>query len=164
MELGTGIPLYFQFVKSFAVVFFIMTLLSIPSFIFCYSGEAILPVDRDSLGLYRFTLGNIGYNKLSPTYDRDSACMKVKSNTTCVHLPLGQELPLYQASQIMTAMEFLQVRTYFENFLVATDLSCHLSLTDSLLPPTRTLTHELTDIFCEFCACRSVYFLLLSGD
>jgi len=43
LELGTGIPLYFQFVKSFAILFFFLTILSIPSFIFVYSGSAINP-------------------------------------------------------------------------------------------------------------------------
>ena len=56
LDFGTGVPLYFQFMKSFAILFFLMSLLSVPSILFCFYGEHILPTDRDGLHLYRFTL------------------------------------------------------------------------------------------------------------
>ena len=56
LDFGTGVPLYFQFIKSFAILFFFMSLLSVPSILFCFYGEHILPTDRDGLQLYRFTL------------------------------------------------------------------------------------------------------------
>ena len=56
LDFGTGVPLYFQFIKSFAILFFLMSLLSVPSILFCFYGEHILPTDRDGLHLYRFTL------------------------------------------------------------------------------------------------------------
>ena len=56
LDFGTGVPLYFQYIKSFAILFFFMSLLSVPSILFCFYGEHILPTDRDALQLYRFTL------------------------------------------------------------------------------------------------------------
>ena len=58
LDFGTGVPLYFQYIKSFAILFFFMSLLSVPSILFCFYGEHILPTDRDALQLYRFTLVN----------------------------------------------------------------------------------------------------------
>ena len=59
LDFGTGVPLYFQFIKSMAILFLFMSLLSIPSILFCYYGEHIMPTDRDALQLYRFTLVSV---------------------------------------------------------------------------------------------------------
>ena len=59
LDFGTGVPLYFQFIKSMAILFLFMSLLSVPSILFCYYGEHIMPTDRDALQLYRFTLVSV---------------------------------------------------------------------------------------------------------
>lgn len=114
-DLSLACVLYFQFAKSMAVMTFVMFFLSLPALIFAYSGSKIAQVDQDSIGLYQFTLGNIGYNPASPTYAKDSKCasMPASYNGTCLHLGGFQEVTLGTAGTILTAMEFLQIVVFF---------------------------------------------------
>ena len=99
-----------------AVCFFIMFVFSIPSLIFCFFGQKIPVFEQDKLGLYRFMIGNIGYDPTSLTYQHDSGCHKaafVNSNETCLHIPYLPEISLTQASSVVTAFEFLQILVFF---------------------------------------------------
>ena len=114
-DLSLGCVLHFQFMKSMAVMSFVMFLLSIPSLVFAYAGSRISTVDQDSLGLYRFTLGNLGYDPSSPTYIKDSHCSSMPKdyNGTCIHFQGLAELTLVNAGSILTATEFLQCFVFF---------------------------------------------------
>ena len=60
---GSGITLYFQFLKHMTAVFFIMSLLSIPAYIFYLSGNAVgkeLDPKNIKNALTAISLGNIG--------------------------------------------------------------------------------------------------------
>lgn len=113
-DLGEGISLYFQFTKSMAVYMLVCTILSIPLLVFCFFGSGMPAQDQDALMLYRFTLGNIGYDRSSVTYSEDAACKSTFAgyNGTCIGLG-SYELPLDTASSIITTMEFLQVFAFF---------------------------------------------------
>ena len=109
-DLGPGVTLYFQFVRTFAFAFFFMTVLSFPSLVFVYSGTRVAPKDRDIFGFYKYTLGNLGYDSSSSTYPKDSQCQSHQNSgnyTTCIHVS-GNEYSLLYAAQILTALEFLQ--------------------------------------------------------
>jgi hypothetical protein len=116
MDLGAGVVLYFKFVKTFAICFFLMSLLSLPSLIFSISGSNVPLENQDAMGLYVFTIGNIGYNKDSPTYAEDLICHDPKNiigvNGTCIHIG-DSEIPSLHVSQLMTAFEFLQIVLFF---------------------------------------------------
>jgi hypothetical protein len=59
-RLGLGIALYFKQIKSLAVLFLILTLISLPTFLVYYGGsEPGVPTDSKTL-FSTFTLGNIG--------------------------------------------------------------------------------------------------------
>ena len=61
-EFGVGIVLYFQFLKHMVLCFFLMTLMSVPAYIFYYSGNESggdVSLNVKSL-LTAFSLGNIG--------------------------------------------------------------------------------------------------------
>ncbi len=88
-----------------------MTLLSIPALAFAFFGSRTPELEQDGLGLYRFSLGNIGYDKTSPTFEADSACksaVPTNINGTCIHLA-SLEFTATDASNILTACEFLSV-------------------------------------------------------
>jgi len=65
-------------------------------------------------GLYRLSLGNIGYSSLDSNYKAESACTSAKhsANDTCITV-LGHELTLVTAGEVITAMEFLQILVFF---------------------------------------------------
>lgn len=109
--------MYFQTLKSLSVCLFVMTILSIPALVFAFFGHRIPLEDYDGIGLYQFTLGNIGYNKNSNTYATDSQCKTVTSimptNGTCIHLPNDMELSLTSVGSILTASEILQTFVFF---------------------------------------------------
>lgn len=109
-DLGPGVTLYFQFVRTFSFAFFFMTVLSFPSLVFVNSGSLVAPKDRDIFGFYKYTLGNLGYDPASSTYRKDSHCQSRQNGgnyTTCIHVS-GNEYSLLSAAQILTALEFLQ--------------------------------------------------------
>ena len=99
-----------------AICFGIMTILSLPSLIFAYYGSHIPDVDHDSLGLYRFTIGNVGYDPGSATYAVNSMCLNQGKhyNGTCLHIPTFKlEVTFINASYIITACEFVQILIFF---------------------------------------------------
>ena len=114
-DLSLACVLYFQFAKSMAVMSFVMLFLSLPALIFAFAGSRISQVDQDSMGLYQFTLGNIGYDPASSTYGKDSRCasMPTNYNGTCLHLGGFQEVTMSTVGTILTAMEFFQIFVFF---------------------------------------------------
>lgn len=111
-DAGANLPLYFQFVKSMSIAFLFMTLFSLPALVLAYYGTRIPLSDRDALGLYQFSIGNIGYDENSITYRNDSACSFIANttatNATCIHV-LGQEFTVENTNSVLGIMEFLQV-------------------------------------------------------
>ena len=59
-DLGVGCALYFQLVYSLCVALGIMALCSIPSLLLFHAGNGVPYDQRDALGLYQFSLGNLG--------------------------------------------------------------------------------------------------------
>lgn len=57
---GAAVALYFLFLRGLWVVFSLMSLCQLPALLLCTSGEATSPSSRDSLGMFRLSLGNIG--------------------------------------------------------------------------------------------------------
>lgn len=59
---GVGIALYFQFLKHMIYTFFLLSILSVPSYIFFYSGNSsgVAALDNIKNTLTAFSLGNIG--------------------------------------------------------------------------------------------------------
>lgn len=118
-DLGTGVSLYFEFVKLMAICFAVLTILSAPAMAFAFAGSRIPSSNWDAAGLYQLTLGNIGYDPASPTYAKDSACHKshavggILTNTTCIHMPGGLEYSMEEVGSILTACEFLQILVFF---------------------------------------------------
>ena len=108
-DLGQGVSLYFQFVKSMSIAMLFGTLLSLPALIFAYSGSRIPPQDRDAMGFYHFMLGNIGYSVISPTYATDSACthsQNINATSSCIHIFDNKyELTLTTVGSILTLCE-----------------------------------------------------------
>lgn len=117
-ELGLGNSLYFQFVRSMGIGCFVMMLLSFPTLFFAYYGSRMPEEHQDSMGLYRFTLGNIGYNKASTTYTADSTCTVIapymnNGTDTCIKLPNNMEISLTLVGSIISFMEILQIFVFF---------------------------------------------------
>lgn len=111
-DLGAGVTLYFQFAWSMAVCLLIMSLFSLPALIFSYNGESMSVDNQDSFGLYRYTIGNIGYNAASdPTKaycNGGGLNLGFGKNETCIHIG-SKVISMSQAASILTAMEFLQI-------------------------------------------------------
>jgi hypothetical protein len=61
-EYGPGIVLYFQILKYLAVVFLLMTILSLPAYFFYWCGNASSTADFTNIKyvLAALSLGNIG--------------------------------------------------------------------------------------------------------
>jgi hypothetical protein len=118
MELGVGLNLYFQFAISIAKGFVALTILAIPTLFIAYSGSAIPLQQRDIVGFYALTLGNIGYDPDSFSYAEDAMCSNSTSglaptaNQTCVLLN-GVEYTMESVSVIITGMEILQIAAFF---------------------------------------------------
>ena len=164
-DLGTGPSLYFQTVRSISICMIVMTLLAEPTLVFAWFGKRMPEEDYDSLGLYRFTLGTIGYNRNSPTYVEDSKCQNEYSfmsvNDTCVHLSFPQkvvEIPLSAVGTIITLTEMLQIFAFFITIVhirrraayIEKELSCMVtSITDYAvmvrnIPPDTTMEELIT--------------------
>ncbi len=116
-DLGLGVSMYFQFVRSMTICMAVMTLLSFPCLIFAWFGSKIAENDFDSIGFYHFSLGNIGYNEASLSYVAQSQCATqttfMNVNETCIHLPANIELPLSVVGSILTLCEILQIVVFF---------------------------------------------------
>lgn len=72
--LSPSVPLYFQFLKSMVAAMFWMFLFSTPALILSFTGSRIPVQNQDAMGIYMFSIGNIGYDPASPTYAEDSYC------------------------------------------------------------------------------------------
>lgn len=108
-DCGSGLPLYFIFVQSMCVAFFIMSILSIPAMLLTYHGSKMAITDRDPLGLYKLSLGNLGYNAVDEEfYPCTTGGYGVTKNSTCIDF-YGTQLTTEQAGVVITAFEFLQV-------------------------------------------------------
>lgn len=115
-DIGVGTALYFQFVKDMAVCFLVMFVLSIPSLFFSYQGKRIQPWEKDTIGFYQFTIGNIGYDTSSKTYSADTACTNPVYkllNQTCINIPHLPETTIATMQGIITVCEFLQILAFF---------------------------------------------------
>lgn len=63
-QYGVGIALYFQFLKHIVWMFFIVSLMSVPAYVFFYSGNSSkLEATNIKNVLTAFSLGNIGQCK-----------------------------------------------------------------------------------------------------
>ena len=113
-DLSEGVALYFEFARSACLCLTLLSILSLPSIIFSYSGSRISIADRDAIGFYRFTVGNIGYDTESTTYAADSACSAAPRGYkgTCIKVS-GIEIRSTDADLLMAFMEFAQIVVFF---------------------------------------------------
>ncbi len=119
VALPVGVRLYFTLLRYLAVLMAACSLLSVPGLVLAGFGSGVLPDDRDSLGLYRLTFGNIGYNRNSATFLTDSQCRGgvggaaggaagAGAGLICLHL--GEwEVTLRSAALLLSAAEAAQV-------------------------------------------------------
>lgn len=112
-DIGEGVPMYFQFLKSMITFMAISALLSIPSIVFCYFGNKILEEDKDGIGLFKFTVGNIGYNQGDENYAEDVKCRGPKNAEDSCFVILGLQFSLTNVASILTACELLQMIAFF---------------------------------------------------
>jgi hypothetical protein len=116
-DLGDGTVMYFQFLRSIGICFFVLTFLSIPNLFFSFWGSRMPLEDQDSFYFYRFAFGNIGYDKESAVYAEASTCNNhlpyYNVNETCISLPKGQEVSLSAVGSVLTFMEILQALAFF---------------------------------------------------
>jgi hypothetical protein len=116
-DLGSGMAMYFQFLRSMGVAFFVMSIFSLPTLFFAYNGSRMSVEDRDGMSMYMFTLGNIGYNPTSASYAIDSACSTKASyagaNETCITITGGYQFTLTEVGSIISLMEVLQIFVFF---------------------------------------------------
>lgn len=136
-ELSVGICSYFQFTKTVAIYMSICSLFTIPSLLFSYFGSRISEQDKDSMGLYRYTIGNIGYDPSSLSYDADSQC-SFSSTRRCIHLSSNIEISYEAVAYTVLSCEVVQnvlllVMLYHLNFKISwlkhklNSLTCHIS-------------------------------------
>lgn len=117
LEIGVGLNLYFQYALSIAVGFFFIFVFSIPTLVFAYYGSAVPTQDQDIVGLYQFTIANIGFDPSSLTYTVDSQCSGEPGivptvNQTCISV-MGNEFTTQSVSLVITCCEILQVCVFF---------------------------------------------------
>ena len=108
-DLGLAVPMYFSFLKVMSYALFLMSLCCIPAIVFSYFGHKIPHESRDFVGLYRTTIGNIGHNQLSSSYDEDSACSVAHSEGKVCTDVMGVEFTLANVGTILCTCEVLQV-------------------------------------------------------
>lgn len=109
-DLGPGVTLYFQFVMTMGIALFFMSILSLPALVFVYSGSRVEYKDKDIFGLYKYTLGNLGYDPTSQTYHKDAHCQNHANggnSTACIHFN-GNEFALLDAAKFIMWAEMLQ--------------------------------------------------------
>ena len=118
-HLGIGMGLFFHFEKSMAILLGCMALLSLPALICSVYGNGISIEERDTLGLYQMTLGNLGYNKNSDDYATASNCtatapsiLAPEGSTSCFTV-FDFKISTRVATNIFLVMELLQTALYF---------------------------------------------------
>lgn len=114
-DLGIGVSLYFYFLKSFATSSFFNTILSAPNLYLAAIGNGVSKEYQDGMGLYKYTIGNIGFNRQESDYYNKSACTTEAYkhyNGTCIQGE-GWELSTIEVSSILTCLEILQIFVFF---------------------------------------------------
>jgi hypothetical protein len=101
-ELGVGVRMYFQFVKSIGVALLIMSILSVPLIFFALKGKGIAVEDQDPLSLYKFSLGNIGNPNVK------FSANDYTLNTTIAKFN-GYNITYGEANFLITICELLQI-------------------------------------------------------
>lgn len=101
-ELGVGVRMYFQFIKSMGVALLLMTLLTVPLVAFALKGNGISLEDQDPLSLYRFSLGNVG----NPSVKFSSDDYTLNATIATFY---GQTFSYGDASFLITLCEVLQI-------------------------------------------------------
>jgi hypothetical protein len=96
---GVGIALYFQFLKHMIYTFFILSLLSIPSYIFFFSGNSsgVAALDNIKNTLTAFSLGNIGQSAYACNSAQMDANRRINVTLFCSYGYLAQIETLGQA-------------------------------------------------------------------
>ncbi|RYH00496.1 hypothetical protein EON65_49340, partial [archaeon] len=114
-DLPIGIRMYFQILKSLCLAFLCCFLCSIPSLMFVYYGQGIQPEGQDTLGFYRYMLGNLGHSTLlgdgnyDYTWPRCSQNATLPSyNSTCLQVQNYLFTPP-EVSFLITSMELIQL-------------------------------------------------------
>ena len=107
---GTGVVIYFQFLKFLMILYFLLGALSLPAFIFYYSGNTISSSSDLKSTLSALSLGNIGECKdviLQSLTIAGSACNSAQMiNTTTASISLfcaqGTLSSIVELGQTMT--------------------------------------------------------------
>lgn len=112
-DLGLGVPMYFLFIKTFAITTFFMSIFSLPPLFFSYYGHRIPQQDQDTSGFYRLSIGNIGYDPADKNYEEDSQCSSAPNkDMLCFHIH-GIEFTFVEIANILTICEVIQVIIFF---------------------------------------------------
>lgn len=114
-DLALGANLYFVFLRKMGIYMAISTIFALPSIFFAFFGSGVAPQDQDAMGLFRYSLGNIGYDPTSPTYVEDATCYTAsfsQYNQTCLHFG-STEIPTQYAGYIIMFTECIQVILFF---------------------------------------------------
>ena len=117
-DINLGVVLHFFFLKSAAACLFVLTILSIPSIIISYSGKHVQASMQDGMGLYQFTVGNIGFDQSNSLYLNQSSCghkasaFGTKYDGTCLHA-FGAQLTSPEVAGLLTLFEVLQILAFF---------------------------------------------------
>lgn len=112
-SLGIGMVTFFQFEKSVAILFFFMTLLSLPAMLFSYFGAGIPTTEQDQLGLYKFTVGNFGPTESNCSLVGEDTLLAPFNSTDCFNLGGFYKVSTIYASNLLVLMELLQILLYF---------------------------------------------------
>lgn len=113
-DLGLGVRLYFQFLISMSIGLTFMLVFALPMFIFNYFSSGMPAQGRDAAGLYRLSLGNLGYEEPAP-YNNFLSSPRLcstepykTSGQTCISV-FDFEFPLRQVQLILVGCEIVQV-------------------------------------------------------
>lgn len=111
-DLGLAIPMYFTFLKVMCYALFLMSICSIPGIAFSYFGHKVPEEGRDFIGLYKTTIGNIGHNDDSATYEEDSKCTVAKRDGAMCTDIMGVEFTMSNVATILCGCEILQILVF----------------------------------------------------
>lgn len=113
--------------------------------------------DRDPIGLYKLSLGNLGYNSVDELNYPCNSGYGVTDNSTCLEV-FGTQITTEQAGEIITAFEFLQIIAFLSTLLFlrtksdlvskdAQSKDCVISdyaIMVTRIPPDTTITQIIT--------------------
>jgi len=89
--------------------------LSAPNLYLAAIGQGVSKEYQDGMGLYKYTIGNMGNNRLEADYFNKSSCVTEpykNYNGTCIRGE-GWELSTVEISSILTCLEILQIFVFF---------------------------------------------------